>query len=137
MKYKCKRCGDVVEEEELYGDPYYEDRGEFWGTSCGEVMQDVDYSCKHCRKGEYEEAYECIDCGEYFLSEELYEGMCIECLKEKLTDSRVIAYCKYEDIYSEYLELKEQSLSNEEIMEQLDAWDNFAWWLKYKEQVNE
>ena len=137
MRYKCKRCGDVIDEEDLKRTTYYEDRGEFWGTSCSELIVEIDYSCNRCKNGEYEEAYECKDCGEDFLYDELYEGICIECLKEYLTEENITNYCKHENIYREYLELSEELHSNEEIMEQLDAWYNFAWWLKHKAGKNE
>jgi hypothetical protein len=129
MKYKCRKCGNVVEEEDLPTNSYYDDRGEFWGTSCGEELKEIDYSCQHCYRGEYEEAEECICCGEGFFYEELYEGYCKDCLEEQMTDDNIEDFFKYEESYEAYLELKERKYSNQAMVEELSNYDSFAWWL--------
>ena len=129
MKYKCRKCGDVIEEEDLPTRSYYDDRGEFWGTPCSEEIEETDYSCQWCGKGDYEEAEECICCGEGFFYEELYEGYCKDCLEEEMTDDNIEEFFKYEESYEAYLELKERKYSNQAMVEELSDYDSFAWWL--------
>ena len=69
-KYKCVECGAIFEEPATWE----EDRGEFWGVSCSETMS----GCPECH-GDYEEAFECKECGEYFFEDELYDGLCESC----------------------------------------------------------
>lgn len=127
MKYKCNKCGDIVDEEEITSS-YWEDRGEFWGRSCSEKMVEIDYECKKCF-GEYEEAYECKICGNFFLENQLYEGYCKECLEDEMTDKNVKEFFKYEELLEEYLELKERKYTNKSIIDELSDYENFAWWL--------
>ena len=70
--YKCVDCGHIFEE----GDQaeWYEDRGEYCGIPCGELMT----GCPKCH-GYYEEATECKECGEWFLEDELHDGLCESC----------------------------------------------------------
>ena len=75
MMYKCADCGHVFEEGEQA--IWCEDRGEFWGMPCTERLE----GCPKCH-GCFEEATECKECGELFLSDELYDGLCEDCQEE-------------------------------------------------------
>lgn len=74
--YKCVEC------ETVFADPetWEEDRGEFWGVSCCETVS----GCPECR-GDYEEVFECRECGEWFFEDELTDGLCEEC-RENMED---------------------------------------------------
>ena len=70
--YICPKCGSLIDESELccevsratwYDPPVYERQ-----TCCGE---------------DYVEAYTCDECGEYFKWEDLTDGLCGCCYKEK------------------------------------------------------
>lgn len=69
--YKCYNCGEVFESP----DSHEEGRGEFWGVSCSETIS----GCPHC-DGEYEEAFKCEKCGEYFFEDEMHGSMCDSCI---------------------------------------------------------
>lgn len=78
--YKCVDCGIVFENPESW----LEDRGEFWGVSCSERV----YGCPKCR-GDYEEAEKCGICEELFFLDELYGGVCKECLYSNSGDAEL------------------------------------------------
>ena len=73
--FKCIDCGNLFEEGEQA--VWYEDRGEYWGVPCSERMT----GCPVC-KGDYEEAKECKECGEWHFSDELTDGLCENCREE-------------------------------------------------------
>ena len=75
MMYRCIECGQVFDEP----DTWKEDRGEFWGVSCSETMS----GCPECQ-GDYEEVFECEECGEWFFEDELEDGLCEKCAEERL-----------------------------------------------------
>ena len=81
MKYICKSCGEVVDEDELntvrckvsdYAGGSYQT---FTECTCG---------------GDYEEAKQCAECGEYFAEDEMSGEYCTECLKEHATVENAI-----------------------------------------------
>ena len=78
MKYKCVECGHIFEEGEQA--VWYEDRGEFWGDPCSERLT----GCPVCHES-FEEAFECKGCGEWFLYDELDDGLCESCQEENNT----------------------------------------------------
>ena len=59
-----------------------ESRGEFWGSPAYETMS----GCPRCQ-GDYEEAYECENCGKYFTLDELDENYLCEDCRENEEDS--------------------------------------------------
>lgn len=65
MKYKCLDCGCVFDEPKK------------WVEGHGEKMR----GCPSC-SGDYEEAVQCEFCKEYYLSEELFGGLCKDCIEE-------------------------------------------------------
>ena len=73
MAYKCCECGYVFDMPTTW----LEDRGECWGMRCSETVR----GCPECH-GDYEEAYECEECGEYFFEDEMEDRLCEECRGE-------------------------------------------------------
>lgn len=71
--YKCVECGHIFEDGEI--DRWDEYRGECHGVPAYESMA----GCPSC-SGDFEEASECDSCGGVFLKEELFWGMCEQCL---------------------------------------------------------
>ena len=75
-KLKCLECGNVFDDDEI--SYWSESRGEFWGEPCSEEMS----GCPYCG-GDYEDAYECEECGEYFTLDELDENhLCEDCRED-------------------------------------------------------
>ena len=79
MAYKCLKCGNIFEEGEQAR--WSESRGEYCGTPCSETMS----GCPLC-KGEYEETVQCAVCGSEHLEDELFGGVCDECIDEYRKD---------------------------------------------------
>ena len=75
MTYMCIECGHIFEEGEEA--VWEESRGEYWGTPCTETVS----GCPKC-KGDYQEAFECARCGEWFFEDELNDGYCESCYDE-------------------------------------------------------
>ena len=72
---KCLECGEVFEDDEV--EQWKESRGEFWGVVAYETVS----GCPACG-GDYEEAYECESCGNYFTLDELDENYLCEVCRE-------------------------------------------------------
>lgn len=79
MWYKCCECGHLFEEGEQAR--WREDRGEFWGEPCSEMV----YGCPIC-KGEYQKAEKCQICGKLEFKEDLNSGVCNDCIDERRKD---------------------------------------------------
>lgn len=77
--YKCLECGHIFEDGEQA--TWQESRGEFWGQPVSETMN----GCPKCH-GDYEETKPCVECGSEQLEEDLYGGMCKECLEPYVND---------------------------------------------------
>ena len=85
MMYKCENCGHLFEEgeqavwEETHGldSPPYEK----WS------------GCPVC-KGDYEEVYQCKQCGDWHSEDELYDGWCEKCLRESINYNTFFEYCE-------------------------------------------
>ena len=69
--YKCTDCNEIFE------DPMMETNEHPYGDSSAYETYNV---CPYC-EGDYEDATECSDCGELFLSIELENNKCKSCLK--------------------------------------------------------
>lgn len=67
---KCNNCGKVIEDDDL--GYHTEPHGEILPNEC------------FCG-GNYEIAYPCKCCGDYFIEEELTNGYCNECLESEMT----------------------------------------------------
>lgn len=72
MPYKCYDCGHVFEPCEA-GE--YEDYGEFWGVPFSEKYP----CCPKCGGG-YGDAFRCKICENDYLEDELYGGVCEDCI---------------------------------------------------------
>ena len=68
--YKCLECGHIFDEGEEKN----------WMEAYGEYMT----GCPMCMCA-YDDAYMCIQCGSYHLSDELYSGLCLDCITEQAT----------------------------------------------------
>ena len=91
MAYKCLECGNIFEcGEEMH-----------WVEPHGEKKK----GCPLC-KGAYEETAKCKVCGGEHLDEELFGGVCEECIDEYRKD---FDYC-YEISLGEKAEIKINSL---------------------------
>lgn len=85
--YKCEECGEFFEEpREINADIYYGVSGLFDSRTNKTISV-----CPYC-DGNYEEAYECEDCGRLFTRFELdeYNGklLCDSCIDELQTDEQ-------------------------------------------------
>lgn len=86
--YKCKKCGMVFEEARNYEDYESIDVGNGRLT-----VADLGYSeCPYCGSQDYDEAYECCECGEYFLEEEIINYTCKKCLNRNATIENLLKY---------------------------------------------
>lgn len=65
--YKCEECGNVFDEPTTYS----EDRTPEGGCELG-FTERIE-GCPYC-EGAFSKAYECEECGEYFLKEELFDS---------------------------------------------------------------
>lgn len=73
--YKCLKCGHVFDEGEQH--VWKGSVGEFWGEPCYELIS----GCPHCH-GDYEDAKECSICGKAFVNDELFGGVCEDCIEK-------------------------------------------------------
>ena len=91
--YKCKDCGDLVEELREV-EPTINDSGYTEDTcSCG---------------GQYETAYKCKECGEWFTEDELNNGICQKCIDGFINLENIVKYVKRYDLHNDiYKFLKE------------------------------
>lgn len=100
MSYKCLECGHVFEHDEVYR----------WRESHGEEMT----GCPVCGCA-FEEAQHCKVCHGDYLEDELFSGVCRDCLLETMTAETLADYLwngeLAEDFYIEVLFDKELILS--------------------------
>lgn len=79
MAYKCLNCGNIFERGEQAR--WIENLGEYWGLPCLKEMS----GCPCCF-GAYEETYQCELCGSEHAEDELYGGVCEECIDNYKSD---------------------------------------------------
>lgn len=79
--YICDDCGAALDEDELRTERSY--ISDYMG-GCYENIT----TCP-CG-GNIEEAERCDECGEYYKPEDLYDGVCIDCLREEMTVDNAI-----------------------------------------------
>lgn len=76
--YICNRCGDTTDEIESYTEMH----GAEGTSNYGAITYDKPCSCG----GDFVEARRCQICEEYFDPDDLYDGICEECLKKATTE---------------------------------------------------
>ena len=78
-RMKCTRCGQINEEMNVdYVDGGYE----------GEPH----YSCPYCGHDDWDEVFQCAECGEWFTEDELLEDLCRDCFDKAATVESVKEY---------------------------------------------
>lgn len=77
--FKCLECGHVFEEGKQLQ----------WTETHGEPMD----GCPICRSA-YAETVRCKTCGSAHLDDELYDGICLECLDDNITYDTFLEYLK-------------------------------------------
>lgn len=85
MTYKCVDCGHIFEDGEQAN--WKESHG--FADGSGELFS----GCPLCY-GAYEETTPCKGCFAEHTDEELYEGWCLDCLREELTYETFLEYCE-------------------------------------------
>lgn len=92
--YKCAECGHVFDEPYLYQEPHGET------TEC----------CPRCMGGGFQAAQQCGRCGSWHLEEDLFGGVCRDCLVESITPEAAERYAydrgRDRDFYEAYLDCK-------------------------------
>ena len=83
--YKCLECGHIFDDGEQA--VWTENQGECHGGPAFERFS----GCPLC-KGAYEETTRCKKCSGEFLEDELYEGLCEDCLRYAVTYDDFLAY---------------------------------------------
>ena len=84
--YKCLECGHIFEDGEEWR----------WVEPHGERMT----GCPICGCA-YDEAYQCDRCGSFHLSDELYHGLCLDCLKELAPPHNIADWCETDALLAE------------------------------------
>lgn len=74
--YRCIDCGEIFEEPTSW-----EEQEEFWGARVGREES----GCPFC-KGDYEEVYQCDECGEWYTEDEynLENDICNDCMTKEI-----------------------------------------------------
>ena len=87
MMFRCCECGHLFEEGEQA--VWYENQGECHGVTAMERFS----GCPLCH-GDYEEVYQCKECGDWHSEDELYDGWCEKCLRESINYDTFFEYCE-------------------------------------------
>jgi hypothetical protein len=83
MKYICLDCNSVFDEDERESVGHCDCGGYRCSGQCG-----CELVCPSCRSANYDEAYCCEFCGEYFAAEYMNDGVCIDCEKTLENESK-------------------------------------------------
>ena len=87
MMFKCCSCGNIFEEGEQA--VWYENQGECHGVTAMERFS----GCPLCHD-DYNEVYQCNECGDWHYADELYSGWCEKCLRETINYDTFFEYCE-------------------------------------------
>ena len=87
MMYRCENCGHLFEEGEQA--VWYENQGECHGVTAMERFS----GCPLCHD-DYNEVYQCNECGDWHYADELYSGWCEKCLRETINYDTFFEYCE-------------------------------------------
>ena len=115
MMYKCCECGHLFEEGEQA--VWYENQGECHGVTAMEKFS----GCPLCN-GDYEEVYQCKECGEWHTEDEMYDGWCENCLRETINYDTFFEYCEANKD-EQYLDIFVMS----ELLGGMDCPKNVSW----------
>ena len=85
--FKCCECGHLFEDGEQA--VWYENQGECHGVTAMERFS----GCPLCH-GDYEEVYQCKECGDWHSEDELYDSWCERCLRETINYDTFFGYCE-------------------------------------------
>ena len=85
MMYRCCECGNLFEEGEQ---AVWEERHGLDSPPYEKLS-----GCPVC-KGDYEEVYQCKECGAWHYEDELYYGLCEKCLRETINYDTFFEYCE-------------------------------------------
>ena len=85
MMYRCVDCGNLFEEGEQ---AVWEERHGLDSPPYEKLS-----GCPVC-KGDYEEVYQCKECGDWHSYDELYDGLCEKCLRETINYDTFFEYCE-------------------------------------------
>lgn len=88
--YKCRHCGEVFNEEDVNVSVTFHP----WRYREAEESFE---ECPNCGSGDFEEAEQCEECGEWFLPDELYGDRCEFCLDKALTIDTAFDYAEDND----------------------------------------
>lgn len=95
MMYRCTECGHIFEDGEQ--------------KSCREFHPEVDSmqyerfdGCPLCG-GSYESVYKCDDCGNVLSEDELFFGLCKNCVQNRITNKNALSYFKSRGILVNFM----------------------------------
>lgn len=86
-RYVCDKCGDVVEENELLINKELVAYGDTFGYE--EFIKDC--SCG----GSYKEGSLCCICESWHTDNDVYDDVCVKCLKDGITVENTLEYSDY------------------------------------------
>ena len=131
MMFKCESCGHLFEEGEQA--VWYENQGECHGVTAMERFS----GCPLCHD-DYNEVYQCNECGDWHYADELYSGWCEKCLRETINYDTFFEYCEANKD-EQYLDIFVMS----ELLGGMDCPKNVSWEFhdlmaqEYKERVEQ
>lgn len=103
MAYKCIKCGHIFEAGEQA--TWKEDYGEEWS------------GCPLCL-GEYEETSRCYCCGSDQFEDELYWGLCLDCIRGGVDYNTFLDYLEANDLLADFMFWYYQSEKPEMVSDQ-------------------
>ncbi len=80
--YICNRCGETTDEVETYTEMH----GAEGTSNYGAITFDEECHCG----GNFVEAKQCNLCGELFDPDDMYDGICEDCLKKETTEENAL-----------------------------------------------
>lgn len=106
MAYKCIKCGHIFEAGEQF--EWTEDYGEKWS------------GCPVCH-GEYEETRQCECCGSEQFEDDLFWGLCLDCIRDGVNYEMFLSYLEDRDLLADFMFTAYESEKPENISDKLKA----------------